>query len=732
MQAEEIQGVIKQIVFESNDGEFTVARFLTDEGDTVSIVGFLYGVKRDDHITIWGTKEFHPKYGEQIKVERWEKHFPSSREQLIAYLSSPFVKYVGEQMAEAIADSIGENALEVIIEDGPGVLTQVKGIGEKKAKKIYDSIVENLEAQYVMKQLLPMGLSAKMAVKAYKEWGSGAVNIISDDPYRLVDITNIGFHRADAIAKNLNIEETSPYRIRAAIKYVMSQAEGEGHCYLPREEVVEKTLELLKLDENEKEAISAVLAGMLVEGREILPEGDRVYPAGIFEAEQKVAEKVSKLLKPRVDVPVGIVEGLIADYENRSGIKLAPEQRRAVIEVLQTGFLILTGGPGTGKTATVKAVIDVLRHFEPGAEVMLASPTGRAGQRLMEVTGEHAGTIHRLLNFRPGEGPEHDHSNPLPCDLLVVDEVSMLDISLAASLFDAVNPENTRVLLVGDADQLPSVGPGNVLHDLIEAGVPVIKLTRVFRQARESQIVTNAHRVNKGEFIYIDRSKKDFFFIQEEEPEKIAEVIIHSCRRFINLGYSPHDVQVLSPMRKGPIGTLNLNRRLQELLNPPGKNVKEHRYGGAVYRVGDKIMQTKNNYSKGVFNGDIGLVEGFERDDDKGEVKLLARIRDNLVAYSEDEVVEELVPAYCITIHKSQGSEYPVVVMPVSTSHYIMLARNLIYTGITRAKEKVVLVGTKKALAIAIKNNKLVTRNTGLREKIISCLGRVNELYTKL
>jgi len=369
-----------------------------------------------------------------------------------------------------------------------------------------------------------------------------------------------------------------------------------------------------------------------------------------------------------------------------------------------------------------------LRHFDPGAEVMLASPTGRAGQRLMEVTGEHAGTVHRLLNFRPGEGPEHDHFNPLPCDLLVVDEVSMLDISLAASLFDAVNPENTRVLLVGDADQLPSVGPGNVLHDLIKAGVPVIKLTRIFRQARESQIVTNAHRVNKGEFIRIDRSKKDFFFIQEEEPEKIAEVIIHSCRRFIDLGYSPHDVQVLSPMRKGPIGTFYLNRRLQELLNPRGKGVKEYRYGGAVYRVGDKIMQTKNNYSKGVFNGDIGLVEGFERNDDKGEVKLMARIRDNLVAYSEDEVVEELVPAYCITIHKSQGSEYPVVVMPVSTSHYIMLARNLIYTGITRAKEKVVLVGTKKALAIAIKNNKLVTRNTGLREKIISCLGRVNEL----
>ena len=718
MQVEALQGTVKQIVYESEDGEFTVARFETEDGEFLSLVGFLYGIKRDDYITVWGSKVYHPKYGEQIKVSRWEKQLPSSREQLVAYLSSPFVKHVGPQLAEAIADQLGENALELIMEKGYEVLTDVKGIGEKKAKKIYESIVENLEAQYVMKQLLALGLSAKTAVKAYKEWGGGAVNIVSFDPYRLVDIASIGFLRADAIAQKLNIGVKSPQRIRAAVKYVMKQAEGEGHCYLEREEILKRTLELLKIEKGE-ETVNSVLEKMLSEGSEITAEGSKVYPVSLFDAEMKVAEKISQLVLSRAGVPIKLAEKFVEDFEAGAGMKLAPEQKKAVLEILNKGFLILTGGPGTGKTATVNAVINVLRRINPGAEVMLVSPTGRAGQRLMEVTGEKAGTIHRLLNFKPGEGPEYNRDNPLPCDLLVVDEVSMLDISLAASLFDAVDPMRTMVLLVGDADQLPSVGPGNVLHDLMNAGVPTVRLTRIFRQSKESQIVTNAHRVNAGKLISIDSSKKDFFFIKEEDPEKIAEIIIQSCRRFIKLGYSYSDIQVLSPMRKGPIGTVNLNRRLQELLNPWDKSKKEYRFGSYTYRIGDKIMQTKNNYEKGVFNGDVGLIEDIKEEEESGEIKLTARIRDSLVSYTGDEIGEELVPAYCITIHKSQGSEYPIIIMPVSTSHYIMLARNLIYTGITRAKEKVVLVGTMKALAIAVKNNRMVIRNTGLKDKII-------------
>jgi len=718
LQVEVLQGTVKKIIYESGDGEFTVARFETDDGEFLSLVGFLHGIKKDDYITVWGSKVYHPKYGEQIKVSRWEKQLPSNREQLVAYLSSPFVKYVGPQLAEAIADQLGENALELIMEKGYEVLTEVKGIGEKKAKKIYESILENLEAQYVMKQLLALGLSAKTAVKAYREWGGGAVNIVSLDPYRLVDISSIGFLRADAIAQKLNIDAESPQRIRAAVKYVMTQAEGEGHCYLEREEILKRTIELLKL-ENGEETVNSVLNKMLSEGREITAEGDRVYLLSLYDAEMKVAEKISKLVSQHTGFPHNLVEKHIIDFETEAGMKLAPEQKKAVLEILNRGFLILTGGPGTGKTATVNAVINVLRRLNPKAEIMLASPTGRAGQRLMEVTGEKAGTIHRLLNFKPGEGPEYNSNKPLPCDLLVVDEVSMLDISLAACLFDAVDPMRTMVLLVGDADQLPSVGPGNVLHDLMNAGLPTVKLTKIFRQSRESQIVINAHRVNAGKLISIDSSKKDFFFIKEEDPEKIAEIIIQSCRRFVDLGYSYRDIQVLSPMRKGPIGTVNLNRRLQELLNPSDKTRRDYRFGSYIYRVGDKVMQTRNNYEKGVFNGDVGLVEDIREEEESGEIKLLARIRDNLVTYTGEEIGEELVPAYCITIHKSQGSEYPIVIMPISTSHYIMLARNLIYTGITRAKEKVVLVGTMKALAIAVKNNKMVIRNTGLKDKIV-------------
>ncbi|NLO89871.1 MAG: ATP-dependent RecD-like DNA helicase [Clostridia bacterium] len=718
MQLETLQGTVKKIIFESEDGEFTVARFETDEGEFISLVGFLYGIQRDDYITVWGSRVYHPKYGEQLKVSRWEKKLPSNREQLVAYLSSPFVKCVGPQLAEAIADQLGENALELIMEKGYEVLTEVKGIGEIKAKKIHESIVENLEVQHVMKHLLAFGLTPKTAIKAYKEWGGGAVNIVSSDPYRLMDIDSIGFLRADAIAQKLNIGQESPQRIRAAVKYVMEQAEGEGHCYLEREEILQRTQKLLNIEEGE-ETINSVLEKMLSHGSEIIAEGSKVYPLSLFNAEIKVAEKISRLVANRSGVSIKLAEKFLEDFEAGLGIKLAPEQKEAVLEVLSRGFLILTGGPGTGKTATVNAVINVLRRIDPGAEVILVSPTGRAGQRLMEVTGEKAGTIHRLLNFKPGEGPEFNRDNPLPCDLLVVDEVSMLDIELAASLFDAVDPMRTMVLLVGDADQLPSVGPGNVLHDLMKAGVPTIRLTRIFRQSRESQIVTNAHRINAGKLISIDSSKKDFFFIKEEDPEKIAEIIIQSCRRFVELGYSYSDIQVLSPMRKGPIGTVNLNRRLQELLNPRDKSKKEYRFGSNIYRIGDKIMQTKNNYTKGVFNGDVGLIEDIEEEEESGEIRLTARIREGLVTYTGDEIGEELIPAYCITIHKSQGSEYPIIIMPVSTSHYIMLARNLIYTGITRAKEKVVLVGTMKALAIAVKNNRMVIRNTGLKDKIV-------------
>jgi exodeoxyribonuclease V alpha subunit len=423
------------------------------------------------------------------------------------------------------------------------------------------------------------------------------------------------------------------------------------------------------------------------------------------------------------NVNMAAIDTAIKDYQVRSKIVLAEGQREAIRKLFTENLLILTGGPGCGKTASVKAVIDVYQRLNPVASIALAAPTGRASRKLTEVTGLDAATIHRLINFRPGEEPEFNESNPLEADLLIVDEISMMDIQLADLLFRAINPHQTKVLLVGDQDQLPSVNPGNVLKDMLDAGVPHVRLTEVFRQAQNSQIVTNAHRINKGESIVIDPAKQDFYFIQREKPEEIAATIRNSVVRFTQLGYTAADILVLSPMKKGPIGTEELNRVLQETLNPSAPHKEEIAVGKTVFRVGDKIIQTKNNYAKEVFNGDIGTIDRIDYLLDKeGQVTvekgLYCTINGQVVTYTKEEL-HELQLAYSITIHKSQGGQAPIVIIPVSTSHYIMLARNLIYTGITRAESKVVLVGTKKALQIAIKNNKIVARNTRLTKRIV-------------
>lgn len=711
---EAVKGRVGRVLYRSADGEYVVARFQPEKGEATTIVGPLYGIEPDDVLVVWGETHKHPRFGPQVKVVRWEKPVPTGRDQVIEFLASPLIKGVGKSRAKAIVKVLGDDAIQRILDGGPEVLLQVKGIGQAQAAQIHESLAAHLEAQQVVMGLLPFGLSTRVAVKAYKLWGRAALDIIKDNPYRLMDLSQIGFHKADALATRMGIHPTSPYRIQAASLHVLNEATSSGHCYLPCAELVKMTMELLNTPELTTGMVNSAIM-LLVAHSRLAQECERVYLKWLYDAEKLLASKVGQFAT-RNTASLQRVRQYIQEYEEMFGLKLAGEQAKAVEQLFQHGLLILTGGPGTGKTATVKAVLDVFQRLRPNARIALASPTGRASQNLAEVTGMEASTIHRLLGFQPGGETEYDAFHPLPHDLLVVDEASMLDLPLAAALFDALDPRQTTVLLLGDVDQLPSVGPGNVLRDLIEAGIPTVRLTHIFRQAQESQIVVNAHRVLRGQRVVADHSKGDFYFLRYEEPAVIAQVIQASVKKMLAAGYTPQDIQVLSPMKKSELGTQALNVLLQETVNPPAAGKPEVTFGKTVFRVGDKVIQLKNSYEKEVFNGDIGVIEEIRRDAE--EVSVVVRIRDARVEYAREEL-EELALAYAITVHKSQGGEYPVVIMPVSTSHYIMLARNLIYTAITRAKQKMVLVGTDKALGIAVRNDKLAARNTTLKERIL-------------
>jgi exodeoxyribonuclease V alpha subunit len=712
----ELKGTVKRILFKKE--EFHIFHLKT-EGEVVTALGELVQVSVGDEIAVWGKWVAHPKFGRQLKVEGFSKYMPTSLEAIEEYLASDLVKGIGPKSAKKIVKLFGEKSLEVA-QNEPERLTVIKGINLQKAKEISGSLRQALEFQKVMLELLPLGLTVKTIIKIYRQFGGNALPKLIENPYVLTSVPQIGFVKADNIARKMNVPFDSMYRIKAAIEYMLQEEAGQhGHLYLQKDYLGARVKVLL--DNGEKcvalAQIDAALNLLEIEGKVIIEDEELIYWGVFHYWEREAALAVRRKLAGGNDkFDLTKVAVMLAEYQQKNKIMLADKQQEAIAMVCTNRLSIITGGPGTGKTQTVKALIDLWQDLRPNKKVVLAAPTGRAARRMKEVTGQEAVTIHRLLKLGKTDSfQDFDEGDHVRADLLVVDEFSMVDMHLFFQLMTSVDEETTLVY-IGDIDQLPSVGPGNVLREVLAAGVPAVKLTEIFRQEHQSQIVVNAHRCNRGEALELKSGKDDFCFIKEEDNQQLVRKIVQIVERLVAEGHSIEDIQVLSPMKKTDVGVEALNIALQEKLNPyhPLKGQLEHK--NTVYRVGDKVMQLVNNYDKEVFNGDIGIIYQIEVKDQDDQC-LEVVFEDKRISCSKDEL-DELTLAYAITVHKSQGSEYQVVIMPVSTQHYIMLARNLIYTGITRARNKVILLGTAKALNMAIKNNKVAQRNSKLAGRI--------------
>ena len=709
---ESLKGIIEKIVYRNNENGYIIAKISLEkkEDKLTTIVGNMASVNIGEDYELKGEWVNNSKYGWQFNFKDYQLILPTSLLGLKRYLSSGLIKGVGPSTADRIVKYFGDKTLEVL-ENDIQRLTEVEGIAEKRIKVISQSWEQQKEIKRVMIFLQSYQITTGYAVKIYKTYGNTAIEKLKENPYQLVDdVFGIGFKIADRIAQNLGIEPASPARIKAGIKYILNELTNQGHCYGIINEIIDKSSELLEV---EKLLVEKTL-DVLKNNQEIILQEDRVWLPFYYFAELGVSKKLIELVRfPQqlinLDVPKKIKY-----LEKKHDISFAEEQKEAIGKVLLNRVLVLTGGPGTGKTTTVLGLIELFEELK--LKIILAAPTGRAAKKLSETTGRKAKTIHRLLEYSPKRGIFTKNSeNPIKAEVIILDEVSMIDILLMNNLLKAVLP-GSILILIGDVDQLPSVGPGNLLKDIIDSEtIPVVRLTKIFRQDRRSLIIVNAHRVNEGKYPIIKGEKeRDFYFIEEEDPQLAAQKIINLCTVRLPAKYKidpVDDIQVLSPMYKGEVGADNLNYCLREALNLKGKEIK---YGNHSFRVNDKVMQIKNNYDKEVFNGDIGRIENIEEEEHILELNFYGR----RVGYDFSEL-SELVLAYAITVHKSQGSEYRIVVIPVMTQHYLLLQRNLLYTGITRAKDMVILIGTKKALWIAIKNNKTFHRNTSLKERLI-------------
>ena len=729
-------GFVERIKYRNEENGYTVLS-LTDEGDEYTLVGNFHYISEGEMVEATGPMTEHPVYGEQMTVETYEIKTPEDTAAMERYLGSGAVKGIGAALAARIVRRFKADTFR-IMEEEPERLSEVKGISEKMAMAISEQVEEKKEMRQAMMFLQEYGISMSLAVKIFQEYGPRLYTVIKENPYQLADdIAGVGFKMADEIAKRVGIFTDSDFRIKSGVLYTLLQATANGHTYLPEDELLSQASELLRV---EKESIEKHLMDMQIDKRLVIrgSEGIRiVYASQYYYMEMSVARMLHDL-NIRGREPEETIRKKLLQIQKEESIELDEKQVQAVVEAVNSGLLIITGGPGTGKTTTINTII---RYFESEEmEILLAAPTGRAAKRMTEATGYEARTIHRLLEISgmPGDERsvgmhfERNEENPLDADAVIIDETSMVDIHLMQSLLKAVNP-GTRLILVGDVNQLPSVGPGNVLKDVIEAGCfNVVMLTRIFRQASQSDIVVNAHKINAGETVPLGKKSNDFLFIKRDDPNTIINAMITLVQKKLPgyVGADPYDIQIMTPMRKGALGVERLNTILQEYLNPPDKSKLEKESGGVTFRVGDKVMQIKNNYNiewevrnkygipvdkgTGIYNGDIGIIR---------EINLFAELvtvefdEGRMVEYSFKQM-EELELAYAITIHKSQGSEYPAVVIPIFSGPKMLMTRNLIYTAVTRARACVCLVGVPEVFQAMVDNEMEQRRYSGLKERI--------------
>lgn len=729
---ESLAGYVEHIIYRNADNGYTVLNLVSGE-DEITCVGIFSAIAEGENIEAQGEYTEHPTYGQQFKVTSFEEKAPEDEEAIERYLGSGAIKGIGLAMAARIVRRFKEDTFR-IIEEEPERLAEIKGISNRKAMEIASQVNEKRDLRQAMIFLQQYGITMNLAVKVYQAYGQDVYGIIRENPYRLADdIDGVGFRTADEIAARVGIRMDSDFRVRSGILYTLLQASGEGHTYLPETELTPRASKLLNVT---AEQVKKQYMDLAIERKIILKQMEdqtQIYAASFYYMEANTATML-KRLNVSYDVSDAEIEQRIRGIEKKSGMTLDEHQVTAVKEAVRNGLLVITGGPGTGKTTTINTII---RYFElEGLEIFLAAPTGRAAKRMSETTGFEARTVHRMLELNGGAegsgGFERDESNPLEADVIIVDEMSMVDISLMYSLLKAISV-GTRLILVGDVNQLPSVGPGSVLRDIIQShACNVVMLTKIFRQASTSDIIVNAHKINHGEEVILDNKSMDFFFLKRYDADVIINVVLQLIKqklpKFVDA--TPYDIQVLTPMRKGLLGVERLNGILQRYMNPPANDKVEKEYGSTVFREGDKVMQTKNNYQLaweirtkfgltvdkglGIFNGDMGIIRQIN---DFAEQMIIEFDEGRMVEYPY-KLLDELELAYAITIHKSQGSEYPAVVIPLLGGPMMLMNRNLLYTAVTRARKCVTLVGNEVTFQQMIQNTSQQKRYSGLCDRL--------------